>query len=509
MNSFRRLILSFVLLALAGALFVIAGPVFAQGPNPPVADSAAGPAEPSAAPASPDAASPLGTTFTYQGQLKRQGSPYEGICDLQFSLWDQLAGGSQQGNFLLAVGVQVAAGQFTVRLDFGNLFTGDARWLETAVKCSGDGEYTILVPRQPLDAVPYALGLRPGAQAKGSLAGTAGIMRATNSGQGAALVGLATSDKGVTYGVLGNAFSPDGYAVWGYADGGATGVRGASAAGGPGVSGTSATGWGVYGEGGGAGVVGVTSTQYNPAVYGEHRGTGGIGVKGKAANGAGVAGESTSWYGVFGKSTQQVGVWGETNAAHTFDAAGVSGVSNGDGGIGVKGTANVGGGAYGVYGVSAHGAGVVGQSGAANASALWGKNTAGGIAVNAEGSAIQSRDKGGFVKAMALVQAGGHIATCYNGVTGASGNGCGFTAQWTRKGDNGDDSDSVVDFGFPIADRFVVANLINPYGIDHAKAFNLRFLNGSQVTLLNWDQQPGLIGSPGARYPNDFFIVVY
>ena len=55
-------------------------------------------------------------------------------------------------------------------------------------------------------------------------------------------------------------------------------------------------------------------------------------------------------------------MYGETAAAHTYDIAGVKGVSNGDGGIGVRGVADVGNGAYGVYGSSIHGIGVVGQT---------------------------------------------------------------------------------------------------------------------------------------------------
>ena len=103
-------------------------------------------------------------------------------------------------------------------------------------------------------------------------------------------------------------------------------------------------------------VVGVTSTRYNPAVYGEHRGAAdAIGVKGKAVNGTGVAGESTTWFGTYGKSAQQSGVYGETAVAHSSGPAGVYGKSTGDGGIGVTGEATLGN-SWGVYGLSATGA---------------------------------------------------------------------------------------------------------------------------------------------------------
>ncbi len=102
-------------------------------------------------------AAPLGTAFTYQGQLRKNGSPYNGTCNFQFSLWDAVSGGAQIGSTLTQTGVTVSNGLFTVTLDFGTgVFTGDARWLQIAVQCSGDSGYTTLSPRQALTATPYA-----------------------------------------------------------------------------------------------------------------------------------------------------------------------------------------------------------------------------------------------------------------------------------------------------------------------------------------------------------------
>jgi hypothetical protein len=102
---------------------------------------------------------PLSTSFTYQGQLKQGGSPVSGTCDFQFSLWDAASGGAQIVTTQTATSVTVSNGLFTVQLDFGaSAFTGDARWLETAVRCpAGSGSYTTLTPRQALTAAPYAL----------------------------------------------------------------------------------------------------------------------------------------------------------------------------------------------------------------------------------------------------------------------------------------------------------------------------------------------------------------
>src|SRR5204862_3697456 len=40
------------------------------------------------------AAEPVGTLFTYQGQLKQGGSPVDGTADFQFRLFDQATNGS-------------------------------------------------------------------------------------------------------------------------------------------------------------------------------------------------------------------------------------------------------------------------------------------------------------------------------------------------------------------------------------------------------------------------------
>ncbi len=103
--------------------------------------------------------SPLGSAFTYQGQLKKDGSPHSGSCDFRFRLWDAESGGNQVGPTQTKTGVQVVGGLFTIPdLDFGaGAFQGEARWLEIAVKCAGDADYTALSPRQALTAAPYVL----------------------------------------------------------------------------------------------------------------------------------------------------------------------------------------------------------------------------------------------------------------------------------------------------------------------------------------------------------------
>ncbi len=105
----------------------------------------------------PDA-TPLGTSFTYQGELMSSGTPYSGACDFQFGLYDAATMGTSVGELTLTE-VAVSEGIFTTQLDFGSdKFMGDNRWLEIWVRCpAGSGTYQVLLPRQPLTAAPYAL----------------------------------------------------------------------------------------------------------------------------------------------------------------------------------------------------------------------------------------------------------------------------------------------------------------------------------------------------------------
>jgi hypothetical protein len=99
----------------------------------------------------------VGTAFTYQGRLDRDGQAYTGSCDFQFSLWDAPSVGSQFGATIDKTGLIVNKGLFTTQLDFGaGAFSGDARWLEVSVLCSGESVYTTL-GRQELTPTPYAL----------------------------------------------------------------------------------------------------------------------------------------------------------------------------------------------------------------------------------------------------------------------------------------------------------------------------------------------------------------
>jgi len=97
------------------------------------------------------------SAFNFQGLLNNGGTAIADTCDMGFSLWDSLAGGTMVGSNSLS-NVEVSNGLFNVTLDFGtSTFTGDDRWLEVSVQCSTDVVGTVLSPRLPVLPVPQAL----------------------------------------------------------------------------------------------------------------------------------------------------------------------------------------------------------------------------------------------------------------------------------------------------------------------------------------------------------------
>ena len=98
------------------------------------------------------------TAFSFQGKLSDGGIPANGSYDLQFRLYDSLAGGAQVGSSVGISGVIATGGIFSVELDFGaGAFDGGDRWLEIAVSPAGAGSFTTLSPRQRLGSSPYSI----------------------------------------------------------------------------------------------------------------------------------------------------------------------------------------------------------------------------------------------------------------------------------------------------------------------------------------------------------------
>jgi len=98
------------------------------------------------------------TAFTFQGQLKRDGVPWNGKADFRFGLWDAASLGNPIGLAVDRLAQTVINGLFTVEVDFGaSGFDGNPRWLEVEVRTDQSGLFVRLSPRHPITAAPYAL----------------------------------------------------------------------------------------------------------------------------------------------------------------------------------------------------------------------------------------------------------------------------------------------------------------------------------------------------------------
>ncbi len=109
---------------------------------------------------------PVGTAFTYQGYLKKDGQPYTGKCEVYFYLYD--GGGDYVDEYYLPE-VNFTNGLFSVDIDYGaGEFKGAYRAIIPSFICNG---VQGTMDAQPIRAVPYAitaLGLRPGALIEGT-----------------------------------------------------------------------------------------------------------------------------------------------------------------------------------------------------------------------------------------------------------------------------------------------------------------------------------------------------
>jgi hypothetical protein len=213
----------------AAVIIAIAGTATAQDPAPlpatqpsPISPEMLSPQSPQQ-PEAP-AGTQLGMAISYQGQLQKGGGAYNGTCNFQFSLWDAATSGTQRGSTLTRTSLTVANGLFSTELDFGNPFWGEKSWLETSVQCAGDASYTKLSPRQPQNAVPYAMGLFPGASIRGTNASS--VLELVNTTGGAGVAGYSRGTAGNSWGVHGQ--SENSIGVHGYSVNGGTGVFGNS-----------------------------------------------------------------------------------------------------------------------------------------------------------------------------------------------------------------------------------------------------------------------------------------
>lgn len=100
------------------------------------------------------------TAFTYQGKLLDGGAPANGTYEMQFTLWNSAANGTQIGGVVGNSNVNVRDGIFTVPIDFGFIALAidlqGLKYLEISVRANSADPFTILTPRQLVTSAPYA-----------------------------------------------------------------------------------------------------------------------------------------------------------------------------------------------------------------------------------------------------------------------------------------------------------------------------------------------------------------
>jgi hypothetical protein len=375
------------------------------------------------------AQTPLGTAFTYQGQLQNNAVPENGSCDLQFKLFDAATGGSQIGSTVTDTGITITNGLFTVTLDFGaGAFAGSARWLEISVACPSGSGFTTLSPRQQLNPSPNAL------FASSAMVSTDGT---TLTGNGTAGTPLGITANGVnttqlansavTTGKLsatgsssGQVLTSNGSAVSWQTPTGLSSVSHDATLTGNGTGGTPlgvaiplsifgnsansliaatnvGSGYGLFGltsgTGSTAGVVGLggatsgNSAPFVAGVWGDS--STGIGVLGTNGNSWGVWGSSVSGIGIYGASVHSTAIAGQTQSS-TLGSAGVFGENaSGSSGVspvtvpGLLGSVHTGDGILGFSDDPMH-AGTVGAN-LSNGYGIYGLSNVNGLAVYANG----------------------------------------------------------------------------------------------------------------------------
>lgn len=97
--------------------------------------------------------------FSFQGVVRdASGQPISTPTDMEFRLFHHPTSDLVQvGPTISASEVPVDKGVFTRELDFGDVFKGEARWLEVRVRNpAGSGAFTTILPRTLITTAPYA-----------------------------------------------------------------------------------------------------------------------------------------------------------------------------------------------------------------------------------------------------------------------------------------------------------------------------------------------------------------
>ncbi|HKE47360.1 MAG TPA: hypothetical protein VKB52_04805, partial [Rhodanobacteraceae bacterium] len=379
------------------------------------------------------AADPLGSGFTYQGQLDDAGTPANGSYDFEFALFTS-ASGSSAVDTVDVDDLGVSGGLVSALLDFTDApYDGSALWVEVRVRPGAStGSYTTLSPRQALTAAPYALhAMNPGPQGPAGPQGPQGP--AGPSGPAGPQGPDGPQGPAGPTGPQG----PAGFVTLPYS--GSTNTSDPAL-----LVGNDGGGYAIQGLGAQNGVAGLSNS-----------------------SGFGLYGSSASYIGAYGGSSAYIGVYG-----YGVSTAGVYGYTPDTAGSGVEGAAD-GGNAAGVFGVNSSGPGV------------WGRNTGAGIGVYGQAANYAVYGAASAAGGIALYGAGGTggAGVYAYGYVGVQGNTNGTTDSQGVRGDNGG-SNTAGYAGLFNGRTWVVGNLIKGGGsfkIDHPLDPENKYLSHSFV----------------------------
>ncbi len=288
------------------------------------------------------------SAFSYQGVLREDGQPVSGDREMVFRLYADGTCATSVGPPLTYT-VSVSNGLFSANLGFDPAyFNGQGRWLQAEVEGAALG-------CQPIRTVPYANSLRPGALISGSVASEASLIHARSGTNPAdpsegvlgAEIGFRTA-LGYPVGLYGYAYEYGSVGVWGASDSqygwGVNGVAwGPDSIGVRGIANAiTSTTYGVYGEA--ASPDGYAGYFENTATSDAGWGLAAVGLHGAAITGTG--GTSLHAYGTGDSSIGDDGVQGihETGDGVVGESQGTANLDNGVIGFSAGG--------YGVYGFS-------------------------------------------------------------------------------------------------------------------------------------------------------------